>query len=60
MMCDCCVQVFDGLRAANPGFKEKVVGISGELTEEHLGISDEDYQHLIDKYVATLWMCMLD
>ena len=44
--------MFDVLRKQQPDFKNKVIPIIGELTEERLGISDEDYQTLADKCVA--------
>ena len=42
-------QLFDRLRKEQPNFTQKVIVVNGELTEEHLGMSDADYQELSSK-----------
>lgn len=40
--------LFDRLRKEQPNFADKISVVNGELTEEHLGMKDEDFEPLKD------------
>ena len=44
------MQLFDRLRKEQPNFADKISVVNGELTEEHLGMKDEDFEPLKDKF----------
>jgi hypothetical protein len=43
--------LFSLVRKENPNFAEKIVAVGGELTEANLGLTEEDFEMLLNEYV---------
>ena len=43
------IQIFDSLRKTWPTFSEKLNPLMFDLEDEHLGLSDNSYDHLISE-----------
>lgn len=53
-------QIFALARKDTPNFAEKVVAVGGELCEENLGLSAEDMEMLINKFVVFEWSYLVE
>ena len=42
--------MYERLKKEQPNFAQKVIALNGELTEENLGMSTEDYETLVSKF----------
>ena len=48
------LKLFEQLRKEQPQFADKVKVVCGELTEERLGMSDEDFEMLKNEFVSIM------